>query len=97
MINRLPPRTVPATRLRGPLRRLPWLAILAVANPLARASVLSGVPDCSATGGDWSCYLPGIFRFLLVIAVILGVVLAAVIFLAVKSYRKNKDDQKVGS
>ena len=97
MINRLPPRTLPPTRLRVPLRRLLWLAILGVANPLARASVLSAVPDCRATGGDWTCYLPGIFHFLLVIAVLLGAVLAAVIFLAVKSYRKNKDDQKVGS
>jgi hypothetical protein len=69
---------------------------MACASPLARASVLSAVPDCSATGGGWTCYLPGIFRFLLVIAGILGVVLAAVIFLAVKSYRKNKDE-KVGS
>jgi len=34
---------------------------------------------------------------LLVIAIILGVILAAVIFLAVKSYLKNKDDEKVGS
>ena len=59
--------------------------------------MVSAVPDCSATGGDWSCYLPGIFRFLLVIAIILGVILAGVIFLAVKSYRKNKDDEKVGS
>ena len=58
--------------------------------------MVSAVPDCSATGGDWSCYLPGIFRFLLVIAIILGVILAGVIFLAVKSYRKNKDE-KVGS
>ena len=97
MINRQRTRTLPVNRLRSALRLLSWLAILAVANPLARASVLSGVPDCSATGGDWSCYLPGIFRFLLVIAVILGVVLAAVIILAVKSYRKNKDDKKVGS
>ena len=97
MINRSPPRTVPPTRPRVPLRRLLWLAIPAVADPLARASVLSGVPDCRATGGDWSCYLPGIFHFLLFVAVILVIILAAVIFLAVKSYRKNKDDQKVGS
>ena len=97
MINRPPPRTVPLTRPRVPLRRLLWLAIVAVANPLAQASVLSGVPDCRATGGDWSCYLPGIFHFLLFLAVILFIILAAVIFLAVKSYRKNKDDQKVGS
>jgi hypothetical protein len=75
---------------------LSGLAFMACANPLARASLLSAVPDCSATGGDWTCYLPGIFRFLLVIAIILGVVLAAVIFLAVKSYLKNKNE-KVGS
>ena len=76
---------------------LSGLAIMACASPLAQASVRSAVPDCSASGGDWSCYLPGIFRFLLVIAIILGVILAGVIFLAVKSYRKNKDDEKVGS
>jgi hypothetical protein len=69
------------------------LAMMACASPLAQASMVSGVPDCSATGGDWSCYLPGIFRFLLVIAIILGVILAGVIFLAVKSYRKNKDEK----
>ena len=56
--------------------------------------MLSGVPDCSATGGDWSCYLPGIFRFLLVIAIILGLVLAGVIFVAVKSYFKIKENEK---
>jgi hypothetical protein len=75
---------------------LSGVVFLACTSPFARASVLSGVPDCSATGGDWSCYLPGIFRFLLVIAIILGLVLAGVIFLAVKSYLKNKDE-KVGS
>jgi hypothetical protein len=72
------------------------LAMMACASPIAQASMVSGAPDCSATGGDWSCYLPGIFRFLLVIAILLGVILAGVIFLAVKSYRKNKDE-KVGS
>jgi hypothetical protein len=84
-------------KLCSSLRLLPGLAILALASPLARASVLSAVPDCSATGGGWSCYLPGIFRFLVVIAVILGLILVAVIFVAVKSYLKNKDDEKVGS
>ena len=67
--------------------------MLACASSLARASVLSGTPDCSATGGDWTCYLPGIFRFLRVIAIVLGVVLAGVIFLAVKSYLKNKNEK----
>ena len=97
MINRLPPRTASPDPAPGPASPAPVACDSGVANPLARASVLSAVPDCRATGGDWSCYLPGIFHFLLVIAVLLGVVLAAVIFLAVKSYRKNKDDQKVGS
>ncbi len=80
-------------RLRSPLRLLSGIAIMAVTSPLARASVLSAVPDCSATGGDWTCYLPGIFRFLRVIAIILGVVLAGVILLAVKSYLKNKNEK----
>ena len=75
---------------------LSGFAFMACASPFAQASVLSAVPDCSATGGGWACYLPGIFRFLRVVAIILGVVLAAVIFLAVKSYLKNKDE-KVGS
>jgi hypothetical protein len=65
------------------------------AGPLAQASVLSAVPGCSATGAGWGCYLPGIFRFLLVIAIILGLILAAVIFLAVKSYLKIKGNEKV--
>jgi len=84
-------------RLRSRFSLLLGVVWMACASPFARASVLSQVPDCSVTGGDWSCYLPGIFRFLLVIAIILGLVLAAVIFLAVKSYLKNKDDEKVGS
>ena len=83
--------------LRSRLYLLLGAAFMTCASSFARASMVSGVPDCSATGGDWSCSLPGIFRFLLVIAIILGVILAAVIFLAVKSYLKNKDDEKVGS
>jgi len=89
-------RFLTRTHLRSRLLALLGVAIQAVASPLAQASVLSAVPDCKATGADWSCYLPGIFRFLRVIAIILGVILAAVIFLAVKSYLKNKDE-KVGS
>jgi hypothetical protein len=97
VLNRFPTRTRPSVQPRNRLRWLAGFVIVTVTSPLARASVLSAEPDCRATGGDWSCYLPGIFRFLLVIAIILGVVLTAVIFLAVKSYRKNKDDEKVGS
>jgi len=93
VLNHFPTRT----QLQSRWIALSGLAWMACASPLARASVLSGTPDCSATGGDWSCYLPGIFRFLLGIAIILGVILAGVIFLAVKSYLKNKDDEKVGS
>lgn len=64
--------------------------------PLVRAAGFSTVPNCSGAGGDWTCTLPGIFRFLLVMAIILGLILAGVIFLAVKSYLKSKDE-KVGS
>lgn len=54
-------------------------------------------PDCGASGGGISCYLPGILRVLYILAVLLGVVLLVVIALAVKSFRKPKDDEKVGS
>jgi hypothetical protein len=59
--------------------------------------MLSTTPDCSANGGGWSCYLPGILQFLVVIAIILGLILLAVIAVAVRSYFKIKDDEKVGS
>jgi hypothetical protein len=94
VLKPFPTRTCAATRLRSFLYLLPGVTFLACASPFARASMLSGVPDCSATGGDWSCYLPGIFRFLLVIAIILGLVLAGVIFVAVKSYFKIKENEK---
>ena len=53
------------------------------------------VPDCGATGAGWGCYLPGILRFLVVIAILLGLILLAVIGIAVRSYFKIKDDGKV--
>ena len=67
--------------------------------------MLFSVPDCTAAGGGWGCYLPGILRFLSVIATILAVILVGVIALAVKSYLKRKmtrklktkDDEKVDS
>jgi hypothetical protein len=76
---------------------LAGVAFLACASPLAQATMLSATPDCRATGGGWSCYLPGILQFLVVIAIILGLVLTAVIAVAVRSYFKMKHDEKVGS
>ena len=66
----------------------------AIASPLARAAVISTTPDCSAAGGGWNCYLPGIYRFLVVLAIILGLVLVAVIVVAVRSYFKIKETEK---
>jgi hypothetical protein len=74
---------------------LAGVAFLACGSPLARASILSMVPDCGATGAGWGCYLPGILRFLVVIAILLGLILLAVIGIAVRSYFKIKDDGKV--
>jgi hypothetical protein len=64
------------------------------ASRFARASAIFSTPDCSVTGGGWSCYLSGILRFLSVIAMILGVILAGVIALAVRSYLKNKAEKQ---
>jgi hypothetical protein len=97
LFKRFPTRISDLIRPRGRYSLLVGAAATVFADSSARASMLSPVADCTETGGDWSCYLPGIFHFLLVIAVILGLVLAGVIFLAVKSYLKNKGDEKVGS
>ena len=70
------------------------LGFAATQSRLAQAATLSSTPDCSATGVGWSCTLPGILRFLSVIAIILGVILAAVVALAVKSYLKNKAEKQ---
>jgi uncharacterized membrane protein len=76
---------------------LSGVAFLACASPLGQAATVSLTPDCSATGGGWSCYLPGIFQFLWVIAIILGLILLAVIAVAVRSYFRIKHDEKVDS
>ena len=91
MLNRFPTRTY----LRSRPGTLVGIALGACASPLAQASMLSAAPDCRATGGGWSCYLPGILRFLVVIAILLGLILLAVIGIAVRSYFKIKDDGKV--
>ena len=97
MFKRLPTRISSLIKLQGRYSLLLGALMMTFAVSSGRASMLSPIADCTTTGGDWSCYLPGIFRFLLVIAIILGLILAGVIFLAVKSYRKSKDNQKVGS
>ena len=84
------------TRIRprrwfSPLLALGWTAS---AGGIAQAATFSFTPDCSASGAGWSCYLPGILRFLSVVAIFLGVILAAVIALAVKSYLKNKSEKQ---
>jgi hypothetical protein len=85
------------TALRSWLSRLLGLGFMVISSPLARASMLAASPDCGVTGGGWACYLPGIHRFLVVIAIVLGLLLVAVIGVAVKSYFKIKHDEKVGS
>jgi uncharacterized membrane protein len=61
------------------------------------ASTAILLPDCGATGGGLGCYLPGILQFLVVIAIVLGLILLAVIAVAVRSYFKIKHDEKIGS
>ena len=84
--------------------RLPRWHLLVVALALAasagypvHAAAVSSVPDCSASGDSLRCYLGGVLKFLYVAAGLLLVLLIAVVAVAVKSYRKNTDDEKVGS
>ncbi len=73
------------------------LAVAAAAGYPAHASAISSVPDCSASGDSMRCYLAGVLKFLYAAAGVLLVLLIGVVAVAVKSYRKNKDDEKVGS
>ena len=73
------------------------LAVTAVAGYPVHASAISSVPDCSASGESMKCYLGGVLKFLYAVAGVLLVLLIGVVGAAVKSYRKNKDDEKVGS
>ncbi len=91
MLSRFPTRTLPPKGLSSVL----GVAFTACAGHLAQASMLSATPDCRAIGGGWGCYLPGIMRFLVVIAIVLGLILLAVIGVAVKSYFKIRHDDKV--
>jgi hypothetical protein len=83
---------------RKSLTLLLALAWAAAASSHLHASTfyatLASTPVCVATENGWQCYLPGILQFLEVIAMVLGAVLVLVVALAVKSYVKNKDDQK---
>jgi hypothetical protein len=73
------------------------LAVAASAGYPVHASAISSVPDCSASGDGLRCYLAGALKFLSAAAGVLLVLLIGVVAMAVKSYRKNKDDEKVGS
>ena len=73
------------------------LAVAAAAGYPAHASVISSVQDCSASGDRMKCYLAGVLKFLYAVAGVLLVLLIGVVGAAAKSYRKNKDDEKVGS
>jgi hypothetical protein len=73
------------------------LGFAATSSRFLQAAPLSSTPDCSATGGGWGCYLSGILHFLSIIAIVLGIILVLVIALAVKSYLKTKDHEKLDS
>jgi hypothetical protein len=73
------------------------LAFAAPTGSLAHASTHSLTPDCSASGDTLKCDLLGFLNFLYAAAGVLALVLIVVVVLAVKSYRKNRNDEKVGS
>jgi hypothetical protein len=64
---------------------------------LAHASTLFAASDCSASGDSLKCHLLGFLNFLYAAAGVLAFMLIVVVALAVKSYRKNKNDEKIGS
>ena len=77
-------------------RLLLALTLTMATSGLARACTFSFSPDCNASGGGIRCSLLGLLKFLYAIAGVLAFVLIVVAALAVKSYRKNKQDEKTG-
>jgi hypothetical protein len=59
----------------------------------AHASTLLD-PACDAAGDSFKCRLTGILNFLYAAAAVLGLVLLLVVFLAIRTYQKNRSAEK---
>jgi hypothetical protein len=80
------------------MRTVAVMPVLAAASgAVAHASTLSFSSDCSASGNSLKCYLMQFLDLLYGAAVVLGVVLVVVIFLACKSYRESKKKMREDS
>jgi hypothetical protein len=80
----------------------PYTLLLALAfavstSCVAHAFTFSAASDCGASGNSLSCHLLGFLNFLYAAAGILAFMLIMVVALAIKSYRKNKKDEKIDS
>lgn len=71
------------------------VVLVAAAVYPVHASATSSVTDCGASGDGLRCYLGGVLKFLYAAAVVLGVLLVGVVALAIKTYRKNKDNKEL--
>ena len=91
----MPIRFTIRKRLARAVTALLSLVLVTATFGLAQASVLTSVPDCSASGGSFKCHLLGVLNFLYAAAGVLGFLLIVVVVLAVKAYRKNETDEKV--
>ncbi len=83
-------------------KRLPRWYLLVVAMAVAaapgfpvHAAAIASVTDCSASGDGLRCYLGGVLKFLYVAAGVLVVLLVGVVAMAIKTYRKNKDNKEL--
>jgi hypothetical protein len=74
-------RTSSATLLALPLTRV------------AHASTLTLVPDCSVSGDSLNCHLQSFLHFLYVAAGALAFVLFLTAYMALRTYRQNKNEK----
>ena len=100
MLNRLAIRRRLAGRNDKACALLVALSFAVSASCTAQASAaFAGLAssNCSASGDSLMCGMLGLLHFLYAAAGILALLLIVVVALAIKSYRKNKDDGKIGS
>jgi hypothetical protein len=96
VLNNLPIRNPIPSPIRRRCALLPAVALAASSSRLARASILTGASNCSASSDPLKCRLLGFLDLLYAAAGVLALVLIAVVAIAIKIYLENKKSEKKG-
>jgi hypothetical protein len=60
---------------------------------IAHAATLTLAPDCSVSGDSLNCHLQSFLHFLYIVAGVLAFILLLTAYMAIHSFRQNKNDK----